>query len=778
MKILVQNYRTGNLEMLEVPMFTTVQGLLVETMASVVSVGTEKAMIDVAKKSLLGKALARPDWVKQVIDKVKTEGLMEAWRQSKARLDMPVPLGYSCAGIVIDVGEGVEGFKKGDRVACAGSGYASHAEYNVVPPNLCVHIPRKQLNVISYKLYESKEESQITNNVSTDNYLSFEDAAYVALGGIAMEAVRLAKVEFGYRVGVIGLGLLGQLAVQILRAAGCHVIGIDISEYKCELALQNGAEVIAIAGKDDPIAIAKEFSEYEGLDAVIILASVDSDEPLIQAASMCRERGRIIAGGLVGLKIPRKLFYEKELDFAVSRAWGPGMYDPDYEERGLKYPLAYARWTAQRNMEEFLRMVSFGTVRLDTITTHRFPFEKALEAYQMILSGKEQTIGVVLQYPSKSDSLTVNSYTQKDSYKLNVKSYTIKTEEERELQTNQRITDNLSTINVGLIGAGLFARGTLLPALKKVEGISLEGVATASGLSGKHIADKFKFKYCTTDYKELLANPNVNTIFILTRHDSHAKFVCEALKAGKAVFVEKPLCINEEQLREIIDVYSSLIAHSSLLPFLMVGFNRRFAPATKQCIDFIGQNRKSSVIQIRCNAGFVPPESWVHKSDEGGGRIIGEVCHFVDLAQAITGGLPKNVFAACSESAQGLRDNLTISIQMDNGTSAGITYASQGDKSFPREEVQVFAGGSVCVIENFKNITFVASGKKKVKKSFEVDRGYVGELRATVDALKKGRPSPIDFKSIVATTLTTFAIEESITTGKSIEIDLSEWGID
>ncbi|MGR3179172.1 MAG: zinc-dependent alcohol dehydrogenase, partial [Candidatus Anammoxibacter sp.] len=306
MKIIAQNYGSGNLEMLEVPMFTSFNGLLVETKASLVSVGTEKAMIDIARKSLLGKALARPDWVRQVIDKVKAEGFMEAWKQSKARLDVPVPLGYSCAGVVKEINTVDQSFCVGDRVACSGSGFASHSEWNVVPPNLSVKIPEN---------------------------VSFEDASYVAIGGIAMEAVKLAKVELGYKVGVIGLGLLGQLAVQILNAAGCHVIGIDVSEEKCELATENGLEAVAVTGKDDPISLSRKFTGNEGLDVVIIFASVDSDEPLIQAASMCRERGRIIAGGLVGLNIPRQIFYDKELDFAVSRAWGPGLYDTDYEKR-------------------------------------------------------------------------------------------------------------------------------------------------------------------------------------------------------------------------------------------------------------------------------------------------------------------------------------------------------------------------------------------------------------------------------------------------------------
>jgi Zn-dependent alcohol dehydrogenases len=580
MKILAQNYKTNELEMLEVPMMTSIKGLLVKTVASLVSVGTEKAMIEVAQKSLLGKALARPDWVKQVIDKIKTEGLMEAWQQSQARLDTPVPLGYSCAGIVTNSGTDISesGFSLGDRVACGGSGHASHAEYNVVPPNFCVKIP--------------------------DN-VSFEDASYVALGGIALEAVRLAKVELGYRVGVIGLGLLGQLAVQILRAAGCHVFGVDVVPERCDRAYRNGAEAVALIGNTDPIAFAREFSNFEGLDAVIIFASVDSDQPLIQAAGMCRERGKIVAGGLVRLHIPRELFYKKELEFAVSRAWGPGMYDPDYEERGLKYPLAFARWTAQRNMEEFLTMVSLGSVKLDTITTHRFPFEKALEAYQMIFGQDVDAVGVVLRYDphaevqtqrmmaresdserksvsvSISVSKTVKKWLSVQKAKLlninHLKTNTIfNTIFKTNTDTNTITATNTDTspapppIGIGLIGAGLFARGTVLPELKKIKEVAFSGVATATGLSGHHVAKKYKFDYATTDYYALLADPNVKLVFILTRHESHARLVCEALKAGKAVFVEKPLCITKTQLTDIIAAYTTFSSS-----FLMVGFNRR-----------------------------------------------------------------------------------------------------------------------------------------------------------------------------------------------------------
>jgi len=729
MKILAQNYSDGKLALLEAPDPIGKPGMLIiGTRASLVSVGTEKAMIDVAQKSMLGKALARPDWVKQVIDKVKTEGPMEAWRQSKARLEMPIPLGYSSAGVVIENGGGRgHSLKIGDRVACTGSGYASHADIVIVPPNLCAKIP--------------------------DN-VSFEDASYVALGGIAMEAVRMAGVEFGHKVAVIGLGLLGQLTIQILAAAGCHVFGIDISEEKCDLAKLRGAEEIAVSGRNNVIQAVLDFTGGQGADSVIVMASAKSNEPLENAASMCRERGKVVATGLIGLDIPRKAFFEKELELCVSRAWGPGALDPDYDERNLQWPLAYVRWTAQRNLEEFLRMLSLGRVRVDHLTTHRFTFENALDAYELILSGKEPAIGVVLQYPE------LKTKTEATSHKICISS-----------SDRKAITGD---IGIGLIGAGLFARGTLLPAMKGIYGLRMEGVATAGGLSSRHIADSFKFRYATTQYQELLADPNIDLVFILTRHGSHAHFVCEALKAGKAVFVEKPLAIDSKGLEEIERTYLELQKRTgegySKPPFVMVGFNRRFAPGTLKAIEFIGDKGPSTIVHMRCNAGFIPANSWVHHPEEGGGRIIGEVCHFIDLAQALTGGLPKTIFAACAESSQGTRDNVCVTVQMDNGAAATITYAANGDKAFPREDVQIFSGGSVCIINNFKNINFTVNGRSKRSKSLEVDRGHKNELKAAFNSIRTGKPSPISFKSLVATTRATFAAEESILKGVAVSI--------
>jgi predicted dehydrogenase/threonine dehydrogenase-like Zn-dependent dehydrogenase len=727
-KQLVQSYSDGELQLVETaaPQRAGRGKLLVRTRRSLVSVGTEKAMIDVAQKSLLGKALARPDWVKQVIDKVRTEGLTEAYRQSRARLDAPMPLGYSSAGVVMDVGAGVTGFAAGDRVACSGSGTASHAEIVSVPRNLCTGVPEG---------------------------ISFEEASLVALGGIALEAVRQARPELGHRVAVIGLGLLGQLTVQLLKANGCRVLGVDLVPGKLAMARDLGADV-TVSAEDDVVSAARAFTGGAGVDSAIIMASAHSNQPLEQAAEMCRERGRVVATGLVGLEIPRKPFYEKELDFVVSRAWGAGMYDPDYEERDVAYPLPYARWTALRNMAAFLDLVAEGKVDVEPLITHRFPFDRALEAYRMILAGEEPYIGVVLEY-GEAEPEPVRRI---------------------DLKPVSRITAHDSRVGIGLIGAGLHARGTLLPALEKIKGVHYIGVATASGLSGRHVGDKYGFDYCTTDYRELLDNESVQAVFVLTRHGSHARFVAEALRAGKAVFVEKPLALDEEQLREVVQAHYEAANLQSAIrnpPFLLVGFNRRFAPTTRFVREHLANGVGPLVAHCRCNAGYIPPDSWVHHPEEGGGRIVGEVCHFVDLLQALTGSLPVEVYVSAVGGAQaGLRDNITASVKFDNGSVGSIVYAAGGDKSFPREYVEVFGRGAVAVVDNFRAASFTSSGRTAKKRGLGVDRGHVGELEVFLECLRSGKPQPVPMQDYVATALATFAMEASITRREAVAVDV------
>lgn len=837
MRQVLQSYKTGELCLAEVPIPAVKRDhILVCTAASLVSVGTEKYMLELARKSLVGKALARPDLVRQVIAKAQAEGILEAWRQAMGRLDTPVPLGYSSAGVVIDVGPGVEGFAVGNRVACAGSGYAGHTEVASVPANLCVKIPpRKGQGDKETRRQGDSPPHLVTPSPPHLVFVSFDEAAFVALGGIALEAVRMARVSLGETVVVIGLGLLGQIAVQLLNAAGCHVIGMDINSQKAEMALQHGAEAVAT---DYPMlsAICRQRTANHGADAVIILAATPSNEPLEWAAELCRERGRIVAAGLVGLEIPRKAFYDKELELVVSRAWGPGLYDPHYTEKGLDYPLAYARWTAKRNMEEFLAQLAKGTVQVKHLITHRFPFERALEAYELILEGKEPYIGVLLEYGrwkgeegrgnreegtgkgeggkgrtedregKRGDGLSVNLEPLTDR-KVWLRKPTTDGAP-RPDQSSRSILHRPSSIiqspiSVGLIGAGQYARGTLLPALQKVKGVRYIGVATATGLSGRHVGDKYGFEYCTTDYGELLEDEDVKAVFVLTRHGLHARFASEALRAGKAVFVEKPLALNEEQLSAIVRAYwqtadpsvakpadGEIEASNPQLvlspvevsairnpPFLMVGFNRRFAPTTRFVQQHLRGGTGPLVAHCRCNAGYIPPDSWVHDPKQGGGRIIGEVCHFVDLIQALTGGLPVEVYvAAAGGSHADLHDNITISLKLDNGSVGSIVYTAGGDKSFPREYVDVFGHGAVATIDNFKSASFTQAGRTSRKRGwFSVDRGHVNELTTFFRHLREGRPQPVPMREYVATTLATFAMERSIREGKPVKVDVDSF---
>jgi len=740
MKQVLQSYRSGELALADVePPTGAGRGqVLIATCASVVSMGTEKAMIEIARKSLLGKALARPDWRGQLIAKVRADGVLEAYRQSMSRLEAPMPMGYSSAGVVIDVGEMVTEFSVGDAVACAGTGYASHAELVNVPRNLCVAVP---------------------------DGVSLETAAFVALGGIALEAVRMARVELGHRVAVVGLGLLGQLAVQLLTAAGCHVVGMDINPSRCQLAEELGCEVAVSSSEEMRALVAGRWPL--GCDAVVLLAATSSNEPIQLAADICRERGQVVAAGMVGLDVPRKPFYEKELCLTVSRAWGPGMYDPDFEERDVKYPQAYVRWTAQANMAEFLQQAAHGRVRLEPIITHRFAIEEALEAYSLILEGREPAMGVVLTYPEGK------------VHRLNTRV----SPESRRAATVGRSELPVARgkkVAIGLIGAGQFANGTLLPAIKGLPGLHYRGVATTSGLSGHHTKRKFGFEYCSTDYRQILEDPEVSLVLVLTRHGSHGRFVAESLRAGKHTFVEKPLALNAEQLKDVEEAYhgaglSSADGHDTRFegPLLMVGFNRRFSPTAQWLRKRFSHVDEPLVVHCTVNAGVVPADSWVHDSMQGGGRIVGEVCHFVDLIQYLTDSAPVRVYAETVSAAGYLpSDNVTVTVKMANGALGSITYVAGGDKSYPRERVEVFGGGAVGLILNFQTASFTRDGhKERMRHWLSVDRGHRGEIEALVAAIRQNRPAPVAFEEYVVATLSTFAIEDSLRRGEPVLVD-------
>ncbi|MCL5994964.1 MAG: bi-domain-containing oxidoreductase [Chloroflexi bacterium] len=736
MKQVIQSYSTGDLELATVPAPAPgANTILVRTTHSLISVGTERYMLDLAKKSLVGKAMARPDLVRQVINKVRTEGLAEAYRQSMGRLDSPVPLGYSAAGVVTAIGAGVTGFTVGDRVACAGSGIAGHAEILRVPKTLAVKIP--------------------------DN-VSGEAASFVALGGIAMHAVRLATLTFGERVVVLGLGLLGQLAVQIAAAAGCHVFGLDVSTPKVAMACQHGASAGAAIGQEDVLSAVRAFTDGGGADAVLIFASTASNQPIELAAELARVRGKIVVPGLVGLNLPRKLFYEKELDFAVSRAWGPGMYDPDYEAGETDYPLPFVRWTAQRNMAHFLELIGAGRVSVDHLISHRFPIDQAIAAYEMILAGQAPTIGVILQYPEQvDDGRTVWLAGKGQTAAAPVRSSAP--------AAGAKDHTPHPTVRIGLVGAGLFAKGTLLPALQGIAGAKLHAVATSSGVSGAHLARKYGLAYCTTDTASLLQDPDIDLVMILTRHGSHADLVCKALAAGKHVFVEKPLALNEDQLCQVVEAYRAAPGQ------LMVGFNRRFAPTTAFVQHHLDKVAHPLMVTVRANIGHIPAEVWVHDPEQGGGNIIGEVCHFVDLIQSLTHAQPVSVSArAIQPAGAGVikEDNVAMTLTLSDGSIGNIVYTALGDKAYDRERVEVFGGGAVGVIENFRKATWSQSGRRQGQGGLvsSVDRGHRAEMAALIHALQTGRPFPVDFESYTATTRATFAALESLRSGCPVEV--------
>ena len=744
MKALEQNYKTGALDVVDVPHPRAGRGrVVVRTAASLASVGTEKSMVELARKSLLGKARARPDLVRQVIEKIRTDGILETWRQVMGRLDTPILLGYSSSGTVTEVGPGVSGFKVGDRVACTGSGYAGHAEVVSVPSNLCAAIPGK---------------------------VDFEDASFVALGGIALESVRMAGVELGSRVVVIGLGLLGQITVQLLRASGCHVFGIDLDSKKATLAAEHGAETTRAEGTgNSAVQDVSTWSAGHGADAVIITASSPNNEPLEAAAAMCRERGRIVATGLVGLDVPRKTFYDKELELVVSRGWGPGLYDPDYTSAGVDYPLPYARWTAQRNAEEFLSQLANGAVSVRHLVTHRFAIEQAAEAYETILEGQELYIGVVFTYPG--EGAQVREQTSTPVAETVPEGATVPTGERFWLKGSpDQPRKKEGTLGVGVIGAGLFANGTLLPAMRRLKEFSPRGIAANTGLQLRHAGKRFGFAYCATETRHLLDDGDVDLVMILTRHDSHAKLLADALAAGKHVFVEKPLAMDEGQLRSVADVYRDACLAASARglqpPVVMVGFNRRFSPLASWVKERFEAIRGPLSINCLVNAGAVPVDSWVSDPQEGGGRIIGEVCHFVDLVQYLTSSRPTRVHAErVGGESPAADDSVVTTLTMADGSIASIAYLASGDKRHPRERVEIFGGGAVAAIDNFKAASFVRGGRRRSRSHrMSVDRGHIGELRALAAAINGEGPA-VEFEEYVATTLATLAMERSLVTG-------------
>jgi predicted dehydrogenase/threonine dehydrogenase-like Zn-dependent dehydrogenase len=709
MKQVLQNMRDGKTIVAEVPVPVARPGMaLVHSSVSLVSAGTERMVVDFAGKSLLGKAQARPDLLRQVLDKARREGLLPTLQSALNRLDQPMVLGYSSAGTIVEVGKGMEGFNPGDRVACGGGGFAVHAEYIVVPRNLLAPLPPQ---------------------------VDFESAAFTTLGAVALHGFRLGKPQLGEKVAVIGLGLLGLLSVGIARAAGCSVLGIDLSPERVRLASKMGAQA---ALRREAVESGRIFTHGCGFDQVLICADTSSDDPIQLAGELARDRGRVVAVGAVGLNIPRKIYYEKELHFQVSRSYGPGRYDLAYEEQGRDYPYGFVRWTEGRNLQAFVELLATRKLDLSPLISHRFPIENAPEAYDLITGKTQQPfLGVLLTYP------------QTEAPDLNRKV---------ELFPNQGAPASGELV-LGVLGAGIYANATFLPGVDKVGGVVKAGIASAAGVSASHAARRHGFRYAATSEQELLADPQVNVLAILTRHNQHARQVMTALKAGKHVFCEKPLAINAGELDEI-----ETLLKTPNLPLLMVGFNRRFAPFTVQLKQFLAGAGEPLVASYLINAGYLPLNHWTQDSEQGGGRIIGEGCHFVDFLTFLVGEAPVSVQAqALPDIGRYHQDNVILTLRFSNGSLGTITYLANGDKAFPKEQVEVFCGGRVAVLRDFRSLEMVQNGHRQLMRDpFGQNKGHQAAWEAFLQAVKAGGPPPIPYSDLLEVPKITFKAVEAL----------------
>ena len=718
MKQLLQNIKTGKSTIEEVPVPTPREGqALVKVEASLVSAGTERMVVEFAEKSLVRKARSRPDLVKQVIDKARREGVAGTVQAVFNRLDQPMALGYSSAGTIVALGKNtiapsmvVQGFKVGQRVACAGGGFAVHAEYNVVPRNLLTPLPKN---------------------------VDFETAAFTTLGAIAMHGFRLGEPQIGETVAVIGLGLLGLLTAQIASAAGCNVLGIDIDPKRIALASSFGLQAVR---REKAVDSSAAFTANRGFDVILICADTSSNDPIELAGVIARDRARVVATGAVGLSIPRKVYYEKEISFINSRSYGPGRYDVNYEENGQDYPLGYVRWTEGRNFEAVVDLMAKGKLNVKPLITHRFPIEKGTQAYDVITGKKKENfLGVLLTYPEG---------TIKEERKITFPS----------IPSGHNIVNRKSSVvNLGVLGAGLFANSVLLPAIKKAGDIELIGIASAGGLHAQHAGKKFGFHYAASSDDEILNDPNINTVAILTRHDSHAELVVKALKAGKHVFVEKPLAINSVQL---LAISRQLRANSQSL--LTVGFNRRFAPLAQSLQSSIVNRKPAMHVHYRINAGPIPLNHWTQDPEIGGGRIIGEACHFVDFLTFLVGAPPVSVTAhALPDNGKYREDNISMTFTFSDGSLGVVDYLANGDKSFPKERVEVFCGGKIAVLDDFVSLQMIEDGRKKEEKGSQ-DKGWVNEWKAFAKSIREGGKPPIPYDQLIGVTKSTFAAVESI----------------
>jgi predicted dehydrogenase len=709
MKQIVQEIGTGKTRIADVPAPACGDSqVLISTRASLISAGTERYVVDLAKASLFEKARRRPDQVRRVLEKARTEGFRSTLEQVRAKLDEAMPLGYSAAGIVVECGASVQEFKPGDRIAAA----VPHAGYSAVGRNLCAHVPEG---------------------------VSLEAAAYASVSAIAMEGVRLARLSLGETVLVIGLGLIGQISVALLKAQGCRVFGIDIDPAKVARAREFGAD----AGETGaPAELVSAFSRGLGVDAVVITAATTSNQPIEFAAEATRSKGRIVLVGVAGLNIPRPPFFAKELEFTVACSLGPGRNDPSYEEKGIDYPIGFARWTAQRNMEACLDLMAAGKLPVERLTTDRFPIDRAAEAYELITAGSRAHFGVLLEYPNAARARP------------------------RRVALTTRTRPAGNTPGLSLIGAGNFARLVMIPSLESVGGFTWRGLATAKGLTAEHAGTRKGFAYATTDVDEVMNDPGTSAVLIATRHDQHAQLIVRALMAGKHVFVEKPLCITPRELAEIEDCLEALGPGT---PILAVGFNRRFAPATLKIREHFRAIAPLS-ISYRFAAGPIPLDHWTQDPQVGGGRIVGEACHAIDTCAAIAGSPPVKVYAesvAKSGDAQATDDRVFITMRHANGSTSNVSYQAGGDRSFPAERIEVFGGGRAATVEQWGPIA-LWSGGREVKADGGRDKGHRAELGEFLRAVRESGPWPVPWEAIHGTTWASLAAVQSLRHGEPV----------
>lgn len=692
-------------------------------LASVISPGTEKLIMELASKSLVGKAKARPDLVKKVLDKVRKDGLAATYRSVTAKLSEPVPVGYACAGRVIGTGAGAEDFPIGSLVACAGAGYASHAEEVVVPRNLVVRVPQG---------------------------VPPEEAAFATLGAIALQGVRIHRPELGETVAVIGLGLLGLLTVQLLAAAGCRVIGTDPVPSRVDLAKKLGAAEAWTLGRDDIAERFLDATDGYGADGVVVTASTDGNAPMVLAGDICRDRGRVTVVGAVKTEFDRNVFYGKELEVRLSRSYGPGRYDPAFEERGLEYPRSYVRFTETENLRTFLDLVAAKKIQLEPLITHRYDFDACLRAYEMLKSGSESSLGIVLRYAE------------------------IRPSEVPRLESRSKSpTSSKDRPAVSFIGAGAFARSVLLPAFQGRA--ALRGVTTSRGFTATSVAKSFGFAAIFEDAKALMADRDTDLVVVATRHDTHARLATDALLAGKHVFVEKPLALDFEGL-------AAVEAAAADAPGLLhVGFNRRFAPMARAMRDIRATSTSPAMLSIRVNAGALPSGHWTNDDVEGGGRMVGEGCHFVDFARFIVGAPIESVrTSAVGYGREGsATENFQTTLAFADGSLATILYTAAGDGSFPKERYELFVGGAVCVVDDFAVLMTAVAGKQRKRRALAKDKGHAGQVVALLEAIKVGGGAPIPAAEVFEVSRATLAMPLSLRLGEAVRMaDLSAGAVE